>query len=270
MTDSPTTAKAKPPKPVAKKAPGKITLPKVPAKAPTPTAPPAAKASPKKAATAKVPAKKTPAPTKPAESSQSDQISLADNDPLYVFRIDLKGIKPRIWREFYVPADTTLLEFHRIISDVMGWYEGHLFYFVIYGCRFYNPSLDSLGLGFTQTLAAPDEDNYQPLDIITLDSLGLREGAKFQYMYDLGDNWEHVITVKNLNYVPDKLQQRRGCLRGARACPPEDCGGVNGYKQILQSIADLDNKGLDDDTRWLNEDYDPEDFDLDDINECLA
>ncbi|MDR2140249.1 MAG: plasmid pRiA4b ORF-3 family protein [Deltaproteobacteria bacterium] len=247
MSDRAPAKTDKPPKTVAKKAPVK----KDPKMAPKKTVSP-----------------KTATPAEPAGSGQSEPKAQSGLAPLYVFRIELKGITPKIWRDFYAPADTTLLEFHRLIADVMGWHGGHLFFFLIKGSQYYNPNLDNAGLGFA--LIEENDDDFQPLDKITLASLGLREGNKIQYVYDMGDNWEHVITVKDLNFVHDKLQQRIGCLGGARACPPEDCGSVPGYKKILKALADPNHKGFKEIIEWLDEDYDPEKFDLDELNGYLA
>ncbi|MDR2140250.1 MAG: plasmid pRiA4b ORF-3 family protein [Deltaproteobacteria bacterium] len=195
--------------------------------------------------------------------------------PLYSFQIELKGISPKIWREFYVPADINLQDFHQTLVHVMGWRGGHQCFFEIKGVQYDDFGDDGMDLiaavlGLPSANFAAEEDNHQYLDSITLDSLGLRKGTKIQYVYDMGDNWEHVITVKNLNYVPSQPQSRRGCLGGARACPPEDCGSIPGYNKVLKAVADPEHKGIHDITMWLNEDYDPEKFDLAKVNSLLA
>ena len=48
----------------------------------------------------------------------------------------------------------------------------------------------------------------------------------FLYEYDLGDNWRHDITL--LGTVEGATGEKIAYIAGAKACPPEDCGGVTG------------------------------------------
>jgi hypothetical protein len=59
------------------------------------------------------------------------------------------------------------------------------------------------------------------------------------------------------------------CLGGARACPPEDCGGVGGYVDFLQAISDVDHEEHDEMLEWIGGEFDPEEFDLDLVNQGL-
>jgi hypothetical protein len=59
------------------------------------------------------------------------------------------------------------------------------------------------------------------------------------------------------------------CLTGKRACPPEDCGGIWGYYQLLETIQDPDDREHEEMLDWLGDDFDPEAFDLDAINREL-
>ena len=86
------------------------------------------------------------------------------------------------------------------------------------------------------------------------------EHTKATYVYDFGDNWEHTVTLEKI--VPRKKgRQYPVCLKGKRACPPEDCGGVWGYKDLLEIISDPDHEEYDEMMEWLDEDFDPEAFD---------
>ena len=83
-------------------------------------------------------------------------------------------------------------------------------------------------------------------------------------MYDFGDDWEHtVILEKILLRVKDKLYPI--CLKGKRACPPEDCGGVWGYYDLLEIISDANHEEYHQTMEWLEDEYDPEAFDVDSI-----
>lgn len=87
-----------------------------------------------------------------------------------------------------------------------------------------------------------------------------RPGVVAQYEYDFGDGWEHELTLEAI------LPRQRGkkyplCLGGARACPPEDCGGVGGYEDLVTVIQTPTHEEHESTLRWLGGRFDPEKFD---------
>jgi Plasmid pRiA4b ORF-3-like protein len=82
---------------------------------------------------------------------------------------------------------------------------------------------------------------------------------KFRYIYDMGDNWEHVIQVEKVLEV-DPLAKYPRCLEGERACPPEDCGGPWGYADFLAAIVDPQHEQHEEMLEWRGP-FDPEAFD---------
>ena len=52
--------------------------------------------------------------------------------------------------------------------------------------------------------------------------------------------------------------------------PPEDCGGVWGYYDMLNAIADPDHEMHEELSEWVGEDFDPEAFDRDQVNAIFA
>jgi hypothetical protein len=60
------------------------------------------------------------------------------------------------------------------------------------------------------------------------------------------------------------------CLGGARACPPEDCGGAPRYEHMLAVLADSDHAEHEEMRVWVGKRYDPEGFDLAAVNRKLA
>lgn len=93
-------------------------------------------------------------------------------------------------------------------------------------------------------------------------------GAKLLYEYDFGDGWQHDIVVEAI------LQPAEGvrypvCVAGKRACPPEDCGGPYGYVELLEALGDPEHPEHEDKLDWIGEGFDPEAFDLEEINALL-
>lgn len=56
--------------------------------------------------------------------------------------------------------------------------------------------------------------------------------ARFEYLYDFGDSWEHEVEVVG------RGGDSPGCVEGEGGCPPEDCGGAPGYEHLLEVLAD--------------------------------
>lgn len=170
------------------------------------------------------------------------------SETIYRMRIDLRGITPPIWRRVEVP-DCSLAELHVVIQVAMGWSDCHLHEFEINHNRYSVPSP-----------FGGDED----MDTIDARDVWLSEvirgkGSKFRYMYDFGDGWDHSIKVEAVEAAdPSQIYPR--CVKGKRNCPPEDCGGVWGYKQLLEIVSDPKHPEHEERIEWHGE-FDPESFD---------
>jgi hypothetical protein len=187
--------------------------------------------------------------------------------PLCALRIELKGVKPKIWREFFVPFDISLHDLHEVILRVMGWTGYHLYAFSIGGVEHINPEDDPGG----RVLAG--DSRKTPLARTFLNRLGLGKGSSFAHEYDFGDGWEHKLKVLDTDFRPADPSQRCGCYAGERACPPEDCGGPWGYAELLAALADPSHPEHEEMTEWVEEscgEFDPEFCDLDEINQAIA
>jgi len=130
---------------------------------------------------------------------------------VYQLKIVLRGIKPPIWRRVLLPEDATIRILHETVQVAMGWYNCHLHQFLIHG-REYGISYE----GGTSFCDHPDQ--------VKLKDFGFQPREKFEYTYDFGDNWEHVIHVEKV-LAFDPLQAYPVCIGGARSGPPEDSGG---------------------------------------------
>jgi len=176
---------------------------------------------------------------------------------VYQFKVTLKGIRPPIWRRFQVVSSITFYELHHILQEVMGWYNAHLHQF----------DLGGLLVTDAETLAEGWGDGVDEQKARLNKYVG-REGQKLGYEYDFGDGWEHTLLLEKILPAEKNIHYPR-CLKGKRACPPEDCGGVWGYAELLEVLADEDHSEHEEYLDWFGGDLDPEAFDLDEINEIL-
>jgi hypothetical protein len=173
---------------------------------------------------------------------------------LYQFKITLQGIRPPIWRRIQV-KDCSLDKLHEHIQTAMGWTNSHLHQFMIGGVLHGDPEL----------LCEGWQDEIQPVDSLhTRISTIVPENGKqlrFEYEYDFGDGWKHEILFEGC------LRADRGaryplCVDGARACPPEDVGGISGYEEYLDIMADPQHEEHESFRRWRGP-FDPEKCDAD-------
>jgi hypothetical protein len=171
---------------------------------------------------------------------------------VYQLKVTLKNSKPPIWRRIQVTCDTPLDKLHLILQTVMGWENYHLHQFKI-GPDYY---------GVEDPEFEFDGENETQFDLSEV-VFGVK--MKFLYEYDFGDGWEHEIVVEKI-LQPEAGVHYPVCLTGKRACPPEDCGGIWGYGSLLEAIANPEHPQHDEMVEWLNEDFDPEAFDLQAIN----
>ncbi|MDR2439942.1 MAG: plasmid pRiA4b ORF-3 family protein [Planctomycetaceae bacterium] len=174
-------------------------------------------------------------------------------------KVTLKGIEPPIWRTFVMLNTLTFLDLHMILQEIMGWEHCHPYEFTIGTGR------NAQSLGGAPSYWGIDEGDQGKAVEFNLTFLK-RKGMKFTYTYDFGDSWVHEIVVMDSDYNYSG-EQPVWLLSGERNCPPEDCGGVYGYYDILEALKNPEeqNEILD----WLG-DYDPEYFSLDAHNTKLT
>jgi hypothetical protein len=170
--------------------------------------------------------------------------------------ITLRAIRPPVWRRVQVPADILLPRLHRVFQVAMGWTDSHLHEFKIGGRPYGQPSSDWGGY-----YAFPERS-------VRLHQVVLRPNTRFTYLYDFGDSWEHEVRVEKILPAEPGAHYPR-CLAGARVCPPEDCGGITGYEDLLAAIGDPKHERHDEMLKWVGGRFDPEAFDIDAVNRRL-
>ena len=176
--------------------------------------------------------------------------------------IELKGPKPRIWRRLRLPGDLTLDRVHLTFQAAMGWTDSHLH-------RFSPGKADAYRAPYFITEFDEDEgDDGTREDEARLDQVLREPKDRLTYTYDFGDDWEHLVTLESIDPL-NEGNRDPVCLKGARACPPEDVGGPYGHQSLADwlragSPPDTVPDGFDDAEHvqsWLPEGYDPDHFD---------
>lgn len=175
---------------------------------------------------------------------------------VYQFKVSLMGIRPMIWRRIQVPENYSFWELHIAIQDAMGWEDYHLYEFTVFDpqnwgeARIGEPSDDGPMWGpKTQASWGKKIRKYFP-----------NEGVCCYYHYDFGDDWKHKVRLeKILPVAPGKSYPI--CIAGKRACPPEDCGGVWGYENLVEIIRDPKHEEYENRMEWVGRNFDPEMFD---------
>ena len=173
-------------------------------------------------------------------------------DVIYQFKITLLDARPKIWRRIQT-ADCTLDTLHEHIQTAMGWTNSHLHHFKIDGAWYGDPMLmeeDFASLKYnnsTTTLLS---------QLLPADNTPVR----WSYEYDFGDSWQHELVYEGRHPV-EAGRRYPLCLEGEGACPPEDVGGVWGYADFLQAIADPHDPQHDDMLEWIGgKRFDPSAF----------
>ena len=175
---------------------------------------------------------------------------------IYQIKITLKHIRPPVWRSIQVPADIKLGKLHRILQATMGWTDSHLHAFRV----------------GHETYGVPDPDPLFDTEMenernVRLDRIAA-EDDKLIYEYDFGDGWEHELKIEKV-LTPEPGMRYPRCTAGKRACPPDDCGGPWGYEHLLEVLRDPKHEEYDEMREWIGGDFDPEAFDLNEINRTL-
>jgi hypothetical protein len=173
-------------------------------------------------------------------------------------RIELRGVKPLVWRCILVPETVTLAKLHGILQWTMGWTNSHLHEYEIARRRYGTPDHE-----WPEIEPVSDERRVRLQPLL---EAGVR---RFTYLYDFGDHWEHLVKVEDLVPPRDRLPPIV-CLAGENACPPDDVGGVPGYAEFLAALADPKHEEHTSMREWIGYPFDPTAFDLVAVNRVLA
>jgi len=170
---------------------------------------------------------------------------------VYQLKVTIEGTDPPVWRRIRVVESTTLLALHHVIQAAFGWEDCHLHEFEVDGVRY--GSGDGAGWG-----PRPRSERRTKLGVVA------RQGSRFSYTYDFGDDWCHEIVVETV--MPARAGARYPeCVAGERVGPPEDCGGAWGYQRLLEVLADPAHEDHGEMREWVGlpagATFDPDAFD---------
>lgn len=173
---------------------------------------------------------------------------------VYQFKITLKGIRPPIWRRIQVPSTYSFAQLHHAIQRAMGWYDEHLHEF-----RILRPDT-----GLEAAIGLPDANSFADEEVLDERRQKIAKyfslaNPKALYIYDFGDDWEHMVVLEKILPPGDGVVYPI-CITGKRACPPEDCGGVWGYAELLEVLANPAHPRHQELKEWVGGEFDPEAF----------
>ena len=177
----------------------------------------------------------------------------------YHLRIQLNDTGVGIWRELKVPSNVELDFLGHLLVDMMGWEDVHLFQFVHNKMYYTDEESDDMSLG----------GNVRSFSEYTLSDLLKAEGDKMMFEYDFGDSWRHDVVLKGIRSYKKRERPHIEFVDGKGECPPEDCGGVYGYEELLAMWRKKrKNKDEKEKLEWYG--MDDHDFNLDEFDHELG
>ena len=176
-------------------------------------------------------------------------------------RVELLDVVPVVWRRLIVPSDITLPKLHMVLQCSLGWTNSHLHEFLIGGVSYELPDPDD---DFAYGVPKRDERR------VKLDKALGNIARAFEYVYDFGDDWHHLVIVEDRRAQRSDALLDVQCIDGANRAPPEDVGGAPGYEGFLEAIRNPKHKEHKSVLRWVGGPFDPSDFDIRAVNRELA
>ena len=183
----------------------------------------------------------------------------------YILMVELENVPYKVCREVLVPSNLYVGYLGEVLVIAMGWVNYHLHEISKDGFYYMRPHNVE-----DKDMLAYDESKVRDAFQFTVADLVSRKGASFELVYDFGDSWRHKVTFlgkrrrSGIYAMQDPVIE---VLSGEGCCPPDDCGGADGYRDLLLTIANPLNDEHESMKQWLQGvwgygDFDPRAFDL--------
>lgn len=173
----------------------------------------------------------------------------------FVLKLQVIGCSPPIWRRFLVRESMWLSRLHDSIQVAFDWFDYQTHDFMIEDARYGNP------LRRDEITVEDDRD-------VTLADLDFASRGRVYYTYHFGEGWRVEVTIEEARPVAKGVHYPT-CLGGERAGPPEDCGGLEAFHDMLVCIKEPDTDLGREWLEWLGPGYVPEACDVERINKAL-
>jgi hypothetical protein len=174
---------------------------------------------------------------------------------VFALRVTLLDVRPPVWRVVRVPGEVTLAVLHHILQVAMGWEDRHLHEWRVGDRVFSSGTEEDWGEGL-------ESDS----EVVLAEVAGADDALR--YDYDMGDGWEHLVEVVAVERYVGTVPPVE-VIDGARACPPEDCGGPPGYEHLLDALDDPDDEDHEELIEMFGDWFDPDEFDRFAVNRRL-
>ncbi|MCY1676503.1 plasmid pRiA4b ORF-3 family protein [Pseudarthrobacter sp. SL88] len=208
-------------------------------------------------------------------------IRAADEEPgsmLLQLRVSIVGSEPAIWRFLEIDPFLTLDRVHEVLQTAVGWRDSHLHSFTdtdpYVRLRPVNGHVREPRRWVPLDLLEDNDDDLPETDW-TLGQVLTPESDPLFYEYDFGDGWIHRLELTGTLPRPTNAPRAR-LVDGARRAPLEDSGGIYGYHDLLDALADPGHEKHTDLQAWVAwtagpwQEFDPEQLDINAVNKELA
>jgi hypothetical protein len=121
--------------------------------------------------------------------------------------------------------------------------------------------------GQVRRYGVPDPDGFVEISDarnIKLGTLLDRGAMALTYCYDFGDNWEHHLAIEAIGEA-DPLVEYPRFIDGKRRAPPEDVGGIPGFKHFLAAMSDKSHAEHGRMVEWYGSHFDLDQIDVETI-----
>lgn len=152
-------------------------------------------------------------------------------DQSAILHIEMMLTGHSIWRKVIVPLDYTLTDLHQTIQKAFGWEDSHLYEFYVAQNQDEQPIVN-----LVMHEESMSREPIIPVEMIDNQTLAtyLPAYEYIEYIYDLGDDWKHAITVESI--ADDYSFIHPTCIGGEGTTPPENCGGEGGFAYYLECV----------------------------------